>query len=385
MKRIVVILVLLLVPASVFAATTVSARNLVFSSHVSGVQNVYLAGMSVTVATTSPADLTVIGGSVVASAPVKGDALIAAGSLALRGNVMGDLRAIGGRVIINAPVKGDLVVLATSIYDLKAQAKNILAIGETVHLSSGSRGNVKVYGNDIYLSGHFAGNVYASALNKVVLAPHTVITGTLRYQASEVATIPLSARINGGATYTGASFLPTSQEAEAFALASIGIFFLVRIFGALLVAGLLAGLFPSFTQHLSKEVFENPIRHALLLILLGFGTFVAVPVLIVLLSITFIGLSIAFVLGAAYLLLLSLAFAYAGILVGALWIRTLMKRTTITWRDAVLGMLALMIFSILPIIGMLVIMLLIFLAMGAIVHVFYKATLKKQDTEFLTY
>lgn len=384
MKRIVVILVLLLAPASVFAATMVSAKNLVFSSHVSGIQNVYLAGMNVTVATTSPADLTVAGGSVVASAPVRGDALIAAGSLTLRGSVMGDLRAIGGRITVNAPVKGDLVVIATSVDDIKAQARNVLAIGGTVHLSSGSRGDVKVYGNDLYLSGHFAGNVYASALNKVVLAPNTVITGTLRYQASEVATIPPSARVNGGVTYTGASFLPTSQEAEAFALASIGIFFLVRILGALLVAGLLAGLFPSFTNYVAEEVFENSISHAFLLILLGFGAFVAVPVLIVLLSITFVGLSIAFVLAAAYLLLLSLAFAYAGILVGALWTRTFVKRTTITWRDAVLGMLALMIFMALPVVGMLVMMLLIFLAMGAIVHIFYKAALKKKDVDFLT-
>lgn len=380
MKRIVVIIVLLLVPASVFAATMVSAKNLVFSSNVHGVQNVYLAGMSVAVATTSPADLTVVGGSVVASAPVKGDALIAAGSLILRGGVMGDLRAIGGQIVINAPVKGDLIVIATSINVLKAQAKNIFAIGGTVHLSSGSNGDVNVYGNNLYLSGHFAGNVYASALNKVVLAPNTVITGTLRYQASEVATIPASAQVNGGVTYTGASFLPTSQEAAAFALASIGIFFLVRIFGALLIAGLLAGLFPAFTNYVAKEIFENQISHAFLLILLGFGTFVAVPVLIVLLSVTFIGLSIAFVLGAAYLLLLSLAFAYAGILVGVFWARIFVKRTIITWRDAVLGMLALMIFMTLPVVGTMVAVLLIFLAMGIIVRLFYNATLKRRDT-----
>ncbi len=364
---------------STMAATVASGKSLVFTGGAPSSQNIYLAGVSVTVATTSPADLTVIGGSVVTPDLVVGDALIAAGTSAIRGGVSGDLRAIGGQIIVDSKVNGGLALFASSVEDKKANAKSILAIGLNIKLLSGSRGDVKAYGNDIYMSGTFTGNVYVSALNKLILAPNTVIDGTLKYEASEVATIPSSAKVIGGVTYTGSSFLPTSQEAEAFILAGIGIFFLVRILGELLVAGLFAGLFPVFTNLVAKDVFEKTTRHSLLMTLLGFSTAVATPALVLLLSITFVGFAFAFILGAAYILLFLVAFSYAGILVGALLARVFAKRKTTTWHDALVGMFVLMIVGSIPMVGVWIVVLSVFLSSGVILKLFYMAVLNKKS------
>ncbi|HQU07566.1 MAG: hypothetical protein B7X04_01295 [Parcubacteria group bacterium 21-54-25] len=374
MKRIVVLFAVLLVPIGAFAA----AQNTVTTT-ASSDQNVYLVSGSVTVATSTLGDLTAIGGSVTTSSFVGGDALLAGGSILLQGRVVGDARLVGGQVTVSAPVGGDLAVAAASIEDTAAHARRIFAVGGTVRLESGSRGAVTVYGNDVYLSGTFDGNVHISALNTLTLAPHTVIHGTLRYEASEVALIPDSASVDGGVTYTGASFLPTSQEAAAFALAGIGIFFLVRILGALIIAGLLAGLFPVFTNRVANDVLKKSARHVLLLLLLGFGVLVATPVLIILLALTFVGLGIAFILGAAYALLIILAIAYAGIISGAALSRALMKRPYTTWRDAIFGMLVLMLVGIIPFVGGIVTILLTCLAAGALVSLFYTAAFTRTD------
>ena len=366
MKRILVLFAVLLLPMGAVAAVHTSAF-----SKTTLPQNSYLFGGNVTVATSSAADLTAIGGSVITSAPVAGDALLAGGSVSIHGRIAGDARIAGGQVSVQAPVGGDLAAVAVSIDDHAAHARRILIIGGTVRLESGSRGKVTVYGNEVYLSGTFDGNVHISALNTLTLAPRTIIHGTLRYEASEVAHIPSSAKIDGGVTYTGASFLPTSREAEAFALAGIGIFFLVRILGALIVAGLFAGLFPVFTNRVTGEVLGKSIRHMLLLTLLGFGILVAAPVLIFLLALTFVGLGIAFILGAVYVLLVFLALSYAGIISGGAFARAFMNRSYITWRDAVFGMLVLMLIGVVPIVGSIVILFLTCLAAGALVSLFY--------------
>lgn len=364
MKRISLIILFSLAPLSVFAASHTPPSTATDS-------NRYLFGGNLTVATSSPADLSAAGGSVVVSAPVRGDALLGGGTVSIQAPVRGDARLAGGQVIVNAPVGGDLAVLAGSLDDRAGDARRILVAGGTIRLEAGSRGSVTAYGNDVYLSGTFNGNVYVSALNTLTLAPKTVIHGTLRYQASEAARIPDSAVIDGGVTYTGASFLPTSQEAEAFALAGIGIFFLVRILGALIVAGLLAGFFPTFTNRAAREVLSAPFRHTLLLTLLGFAVLVAAPVLIILLALTFVGLGIAFILGALYALLVLLAFSYAGILSGAALARALMKRPYVTWRDAVFGMLVIMLIGVIPFVGQIVFIVLTCLAAGVLVRLAY--------------
>ncbi len=348
------------------------ARNIVFTKSVPTANNVYVAGATVTVATTTPQDLTVIGGSAILSAPVRRDALVVGGSVGVRAPVGGNLRIAGVRVSVSAPVADDLAIMGFSVVDRGGAPGDILAVGGTVRLLSGARGMVTVYGNDVYLSGTFDKSVRVRAVNTLTLAPHTVIEGSLRYEASEAANIPSSAQINGSVTYTGASFLPTSQEASAFALAGMGIFFLVRIIGALIVAGLFVGFFPAFTNRVTRQVTNEPFRHTLLMLLLGFGIIAATPILLFFLSITFVGLGAAFIIGATYILLLLLAFVYAGIISGAILRKSFSHRDKpVTWKDAVFGMFVLMLISIVPVFGMLTIWILMCIAVGVLGSLFY--------------
>lgn len=367
------IVLLASVPSVVQASMTIGgARNIVFTKSVPTANNVYVAGATVTVATTTPQDLTVIGGSVILSAPVRRDALVVGGSVGVRAPIGGNLRVAGIRISVSAPVSDNLAVMGFSVVDRGGSPGDVLAVGGTVRLLSGARGTVTVYGNDVYLSGTFDKSVSVRAINTLTLAQHTIIHGSLRYEASEVANIPSSAVIDGSVTYTGASFLPTSQEASAFALAGMGIFFLVRIIGALIVAGLFVGFFPAFTNKVTRQVTSEPFRHTLLMLLLGFGIIAATPILLFFLAISFVGLGAAFILGTVYVLLLLLAFVYAGIISGAILRKSFSNRDKpITWKDAVFGMFVLMLISIVPVFGMLTIWVLMCIATGVLGTLFY--------------
>ena len=376
----VVAVALLLVITAPFVASASSfsaTRSLVVSETPEG--NAYFASGSLTVAAPISGDLSAIGGAVSVSAPVTGDALIAGGTVQIQKPVTGDARLLGGSVSVSAPIGGDLVATAGTFAQTSGNAKSMFIVAGTARLLGGASGPVIVYGSDVYLSGNFTGDVRVVASNKLTIAPDTHIAGALRYEAPETAYVPTSASVVGGVTYTGASFLPSSKEAQALALAGAGVFLFVKVLGAIIAVGLLAGLFPIFSEAIATKVLRGTVRRFMLYALLGFGITVATPILVFLLALTFVGFAVALIIGSAYVLALMLAYCYAGVIAGAALRERIFKQRYFSWRYAVLGMLVLSVVHLVPIIGPLVFFVLWAVALGVLASYAYERAFDKDD------
>lgn len=353
-------------PSVAFAA----GSNVLVSS--STPANVYAVGGTVAVTAPVKGDLSALGWSLLTNAPLSGDATLAGGSVRLTSPVLGDARIFGGTVTVSSQVAGDLAVIGGLITDTGSGAAHTFLIGREVRVTGNNSGAVTIYGNTIVLGGVFVSDIEVTAGGKITLLPNTVIQGELRYQAPQEADIDASAKIVGGVHYTGASYLPTTEEARAIALASFGVFLFVKILGALILAGLVAGLFPSFVTRVVGRATDSSVRRTLLTLLLGFGVLVATPVLILFLALTFVGLGLAFILTLAYLLLIPLAFVYAATVIGSYLARYVFKRNELRWSDAVLGMLAFFLLRSLPVVGNLFAGLFIFYMMGVLTALIYR-------------
>lgn len=361
------------------AATSTFAfgRDLALAS--STKTNAYYAAGSLALSGASAGDLTALAGTMNVAAAVGGDALLAGGIIALKAPVAGDLRAAGGRVALSAPVAGDLVALAGSFADSAGGARDAFIVAGSAVLTGGAAGPVTVYANNVSLGGEFAGDVTIVASGKVALAPGTVIKGALEYKAPQQASIPSSASVAGGVFYGGASYLSTDSQSRAIALAGVGVFLLVKILGALILAGLFAGLFPRLAEHVAFEAFARS-RRVVLTALLGFAILVAAPALLLLLALTFVGLGLAAVLGAGYLLFALLSLVYAGITLGAVLARTIWKRESILWHDAAFGMLVLYLLTIIPVAGLLLVGVLASFSAGALARIFYHFAFPREES-----
>lgn len=374
----VILLAAVAFPASLSAATFLSARTLVISE--APLDNMYLAGTDVTVAAVLPADVLAAGGTVSIAAQVVGDATVAGGTVTVTRPVEGDLRAVGAQIAVNAPVSGDLA-LAGGTVTASSTATDTRIIGGTVRVT-GSGGKVVIYGAEVFLSGTFEGDVAVTASDRLTLLDGTVINGSLRYDAPQEALIPASATILDGVTYTGASsYLPTIEQAKTFAVAGASVFLLVRILAVLVAAALLAGLFPVFTQAVADRALSRSPGRFALLVLLGFAVVFATPVFIFILLVSFVGMGVAFLLLAAYLLLLMLGYLYAGVLAGAALGRGLMKREIVTWKFATLGMLVLYLVSAVPVIGGILTFILFLAATGTIVVLGHRVAFGKNQED----
>lgn len=371
------VLILLLLPASAYSQARVTnapasfsaANSLLATSSSPG--NLYVAGSSVVVTAPVAGDLGAIGWSLVVAAQTAGDELLFGGSINSRSRIGGDLRAIGGSINVEEATDGDLVALGLSVRDAGRSGGSVFIAAVDVSVSNGAAGPVTIYGNDVFLAGDFANDVRVVASGRLTLAASTTIQGRLSYETPEPAAIPGSATIVGGVTYTGASYLPNAETSRVLAFLSVGFFLFVRVLGALILAGLLAGLFPKLAEMVALRAYAKP-RSVLLTMLLGFAILVATPVLLVLLSLTFVGIGLALLLSCLYALLLVLSFLYAGILLGALFVRRFEQRNTILWRDGALGMLALSLVALIPAIGLLVVSLLTVFTAGSLLQLFFQ-------------
>lgn len=376
------LLLLLLVPATAFAARSEASfsagRSLIIASSSPG--NAYAAGFSVVTTAPVAGDLAAAAGSLVSAAPVGGDALLIGGSISSRAPVAGDVRAIGGSIVTAGSIAGDLSAFGFSVRDASRPQGSVFIVALDTTLSRGAAGPVVIYGNNVILAGDFGSDVKVTAIGRLTLAASTTIRGTLEYEAPEPAVIPDSAVIAGGVTYSNASYLPDAGTSRILALVGIGVFLFVRILAVLILAGLLAGLFPKLAESLVERVYERQIRSTLLTMLLGFGILVATPVLIVLLMLTFVGAGLAFLLFILYALLALLALLYAGILLGGLFARRFFAREAVLWRDGVLGMLALSLILLIPVIGSLAAFFLTTFATGALLQTFFNFAFPREET-----
>lgn len=376
----VALLALFTLPGVSHAATVLSGRVVAVSSTTP--DNTYVAAGQVNVNVPSSADLCAVGGTIMVSAPVAGDALLAGGTVDLQKAVSGDARIIGGRVNVSDSVNGDLMV-AGGFVTVSGKAKNTYIGGGTIEMTNGSSGPVTIYGADVVLSGEFNGDVEVVASDHLSLGQGTVIHGGLKYNAPEQADISTSAHIDKSVNYIGsAPYLPTVQQAKTFAIAGLWVFFLVQVAAAIVATGLIAGLFPAFSERMIETILTRGPERFILLALLGFAAFVAVPVLILLLTISFVGIGAALILAAGYALFILISYVYACVLAGSALLYVIRRKRRpsawrVSWRGALLGVPVLYLVGLVPFFGLTVKVVLSAAAGGAILSLFYNFALKR--------
>lgn len=380
------VLALCFVPASAAAATRLAvsapasfsaAQSLVATSSSPG--NSYAAGASVVLTAPVAGDFLACGGSVILAAPVSGDNFILAGSISSRSSMKGDFRAVGGSIDIDESVGGDLVAIGYSVRDSDRASGSVFIVAANATMSDGALGPVTIYGNNVSLAGDFASDVSIVASSRVALAPGTIIRGKLAYESPDKALIPASATIAGGITYTNAAYLPDVSTSRILAFVSIGFFIIARIIGALILAGMLAGLFPKFAEGLIGRVLRERPRDILLTELLGFAILVATPIVVAMLLLTFVGIGLALLIFVLYALLLLLSLVYAGVLLGGMFARRFIKREQILWHDGVLGMAILSLVALVPAVGLPIALLLTLFAAGLLLQTFFRFAFPRHE------
>ncbi|MFL6691374.1 MAG: hypothetical protein ACJ8GO_00285 [Ramlibacter sp.] len=277
--------------------------------------NVYSVGRQVRPAGPVKGDFSAAGGKVVVDQPIDGDASLAGGSIDVRAPVGDDLRAAGADVTVESTIGGELVAAGANITVAAAGAvaRGAALYGSNVSMDGRIGGDLVARASKVTINGEVVGNVRVAAA-EIELGPKARIGGSMSYATGS------ELKKAEGATVAGPIVREPERAARRASSATLGrgtswLGGGMSFLALLAVAALFVLLAPRFGASAAGRIQASP----WLALAAGFATVIAVPVLVVLLFITVLGIPVGIAIMALYPALL-----LAGFVVGVLFISRLL-------------------------------------------------------------
>jgi len=360
--------VAILMPIFAFGATLKAGEEVSVKNSVT--DNLYAAGGNVSIDSVISGDLFAAGGNVIISENVSDDINALGGSISVLGSSGDDTRIAGGNVLISNNVGGELIAIGGSVNVSSGTSVtgDLVSAGGLVAVNGNIGGNAKIAGGVVNINGHIKGNVVVKADEKITIGENAVIDGNLEYSASSAESLKIEegAVISGKTTFTEISSLPkvNTQKAKSFFFAFIGIFAIYKLFALIITALILFLLFKEFSNSVSKNAAQNPLR----LIGKGFVALIVIPAASILLFVTVLGIPLGLLALLSYILLLLISSVYTNIIFGA-WVSQLVYKSsaaTVTWKNIIVGSFLLALIVMIPFIGWIIGFLIFLLSLGTI-------------------
>jgi cytoskeletal protein CcmA (bactofilin family) len=282
-------------------------------AHVPADSDVFIAGGALAVREPVAGDLFVAGGNVDVDAAVSGDTLAAGGKLRLGEAVGGSVYAAAGQLTVNGQVGHNARVAGGQVeFGPKSDVSgNVSVAGGQIRLLGAVHGDVQAAGGRLWLDGAVAGDVVADT-GLVELGPNARVAGKLRHRGGRVQRDE-AAQVAGGIeswpSGWGDAGAPPSPSWPARETVRIGWGWTL---GLVLLAALLLAVLPAFHARVGSTLRRRPG----LSVLLGIVCLACVPVALVLLMLTVLGIPLALLGAALYIALLPLAYVSAAIALG---------------------------------------------------------------------
>ena len=290
-------------------------------------------------------DLQAVGGTVVIRGTVTGDVSVAGGDVRIEdtGQVDGNLEGGAGSITIAGTVGGDVEVGAGSV----TVAENG-TVGGTFTAGAGT----------VVIDGTLEDDAEIGA-ETIQLGETASIGGDLRYDGDlEGNTDAVAGDIEEDPS-VGVDIGPTIQPFASW-------LFTAYVFAVNLVVGaILLALFPGFSERVADRVAAGPLRSGLV----GLGVFVGVPVLLIALALTVVGIPLSLIGALVFGLLVWVGVIYGQFAVAA-WALSLVGLGN-RWLALVVGLLAGTLLSRVPIVGDALTLLVLLLGLGAIARALY--------------
>lgn len=282
----------------------------------------YLAGGTVYGLASVRGDLTAAGGQVTIENEVTGDVLAAGGSVTVRARVGDDVRAGGGNVTLAGEIGDDAIAAGGSVMLAPGAAVGGRAwfAGGNIEVHGKVAKTLRAAGGHITIGGDIGGDAELAG-ERIDIGPGAVIHGNLHYRSRHEARIDSGAKIIGTITREE---LPVRAGGAAFARLGF-------IASLMLAAIVLYLLFPNASLSAARAMRDAPWKS----LGLGLALLVGIPLVIVLLFVTLLGVWLALSLLALYLVFLLLGYLTGVLCLGDIGLGLIVpkkKKPTRAWR-----------------------------------------------------
>jgi len=303
--------------------------------------------------------LAVVPGSAAADTRAGGTVVVA------ENETVDGLTAFGGTVVVHGTVDGDVTALGGTVVVYGTVTGDVTALGGTVEVDDGGvvQGDLTAAGGAVTIAGRVGGDVNAAA-DTVTLTDTAAVAGTLSYDG-ELVSAP-GATVEGGVVQGSGGFGPLPDIPTWAGTVS-------SIVSTLVVGALLVAALPGFTDRVADAAVDAPGRSALS----GLGFLVFVPITLILIAFTLIGIPVTILGFIAYAVLLTVGYVAGNYTLGRyiLSIRDMENR----WLALLVGVLLVAALDFAPLVGGLVQLVVFLLGVGALVLALLGAYRDRRD------
>jgi cytoskeletal protein CcmA (bactofilin family) len=269
--------------------------------------DLYLSGGRARIAGEVTGDLVAAVGDLDVTGELGGSLNAAVGTADLRGPVGRSVRVTAGEVTVRSTVGGDLVVLggAVTVERGATVRGDVVAAGGDVDVLGTVVGDVRGSAGEVTIEGRVGGDVRVSA-DRFQVAPQARIDGDLRFRSDDHSISP-NATVGGTRTELGPRrYLPWVELPGSLGFA------LVRLLAGLIAGAVVVLLLPRAAARVADGVRREPLASLLAGLILA----VFVPVGVVALLATVVGIPIALIGAALFAAGLYLSQVVVGLALG---------------------------------------------------------------------
>ncbi len=356
-----VALILALTPTPAAAADIRSGQDITIGTTETIEDDLYAFGTNIAINGTIHGDLIAGGNNISVDGNVTGDVIAGGNSVVIRGQVGGSVRAAGNTVVVDGKIANDLVVGGNELTILgNGRVGRDVIVGATNATISGQIGrDLQAGGANVKIDSGVGGNVTAN-VERLQITDRGTVGGSLKYTSKNEAQIANAASVKGSVERQ----TPDNGRAPLFSgTAALVVEWLKGLIGLLILGILVVFFFPGFSRRAGEVLVHSP----WLTLAVGALALIGLPIL----SIVFFAVGaliggwwIGFVVLALFVVVLALSIPVAAVGVGGALLRVA-RRPVPVWLALFIGLVALLLVALIPILGGIVIFFALLFGMGA--------------------
>ncbi len=320
-----------------------------------------------------------IGSTVALSGTVTGDAHVVGGTVTINGEITQDLFALGGTVNISAPVNDDVRIISGDVTISAPVSGSVVVLAGRLNILSSATigGDVLVYGGDVTIEAEVAGKVLGNAerirIDGVVkggvdvtspfltLGEQADIIGDVRYVSQSELSRATGAVVTGSVTKNDI-LEETSMSTE---LRAAVMMFLISLFATL-------SLYLLFRRRV-EVLAESAVTRVGFRALIGFTTLLVVPIAVMILLVSMLGIVVGLIGGITFMLMLLVTLSLMSVVAGSFLALVVTKKPTVNIVTILAGAVVTQVMIFVPIVGPAILLVIFFITMGTIVLRGYQA------------
>jgi hypothetical protein len=292
---------------------------------------------------------------------VQGDLVLAGSELEINGNIVHDFIGAGGELTVNGNVSGNIIAAGGTVNVNGNVDGDVVAFGGQILLARDSvvKGDILLGGGEITLDGIVNGNGNIST-GTLYTGDNFKLKGDLKLKAENYPS-KLKDQVEGNLNITTRD--NTKYQATETSKGSNIFTFIAWLLMSLALGLVLIYIFPGFMSRLKEIIGDSPLKTGLL----GLLVLIFLPILAIILLITFFGLSLSILL----ILLLALGLLIATIpvklLVGEIIYNKIFKKEAGKLVYYLIGAIIFAIVYEIPLLGGIIRFIALLIGLGAIV------------------